>query len=498
MSPSIRTRVTVALLVAISGAGVRVHAQSGISPGAVAAQQASNLQQNVTREPQSLRSRDDIARIEGRRDRKQAAEFFQDSGHVRAGTEYGGWTTVSYLDLKEIDHTGIVQDPIASVALIDNRAWFKHTWSSRRNVFLRLRKLDLDIETAPGVIPFDARTKEQFDVDLFTYDFPVFSTDWRLGRQFLRVGRGLALAETLDALRIDWRTASGVRVTGFGGSTLHRSDNIDTNVLGFDQGHNNRTFIGVQGEYVTQENHHLSAYLLDENDNSTTADSLADPFSFNYDAHYAGLGSEGSLGERTIYTGELVFEGGHAGTANGGVSREKIDAGAAWLSLFHRLEGTSLPTLLFDYAWGSGDAGRFSVTDSGIRGPRSGNGDGNFIGFGRFDGGLALQPRLSNLHVIRFGFQFKPLTRLKAPADFLLGFKLSDYEKSTVNGPISDPVATVARRHVGFGTDVFVAWKPLSDVDVVLEYGGFTPGDAYAIGFTEPTNKFAFSTTVSY
>lgn len=495
MSPDIRTQVVAALLL-LALPGGRALAQS--TAGAVAAQQATNVGQNLTRGPQALRSRDDLLRIENRRDRRQAAAFFKDSGRVRAGTEYGGWTSVSFLDIQQIDHSGIVQDPISSVSLVDNRAWFKHTWSSRRNVFLRLRKLDLQIETAPGVIPLDVRTKEQFDVDLFTYDFPVLSTDWRVGRQFLRVGRGLTLADTLDAVRVEWRTADGVRVTGFGGSTLHRSDNIDTNVLGFDQGHNNHTFIGIQGEYITRRNHHLTGYVLDQNDNSTTADSLQDPFTFNYDSTYVGLGSEGSLGERTIYTGELVFESGRAGTANTGISREQIDAGAAWLSLFHRLEGTSVPTLLFDYAWGSGDAGRFSVTDSGVRGPRSGRGDGNFIGFGRFDGGLALQPRLSNLHVIRFGFQFKPFTQLTAPSDFLLGFKLSDYEKSTLNGPISDPVATAARRHVGFGTDLFAAWKPLSDVDVLLEYGGFTPGDAYPIGFTEPTNKFAISATIAY
>lgn len=495
MSPDILGQLTAALLlVALSGAAV--HAQ--VSAGAVAAQQTSNVQQNVVRGPEGFRSRDDIARIENRRDRKQATEFFKDSGRVRAGFEYGGWLTASYLDIQEIDHSGILQDPISSVALLDNRVWMKKTWSARRHFFLRLRKLDLDIATAPGVIPFDVRTKEQFDIDLITYDFPVFSTDWRLGRQFLRVGRGLTLADTLDAGRVEWRTSNGVKVTGFAGSTLHRSDNIDTNVLGFDQGHNNRTFIGIQGEYITEQNHHITGYFLDQNDNSTTADSLQDPFTFNYDSHYAGLCAEGSFGPRTIYTSELVFEGGRAGTSNGGISREKVDAAATWVSLFHRLEGTSLPTLLFDYAWGSGDASRFSVTDSGPRGPRSGNGDQNFIGFGRFDGGLALQPRLSNLHVIRFGFQFKPFTELDPPADLLIGFKVSDYEKSTLNGPISDPVATVAQRHVGIGTDIFVACKPLSDVDILLEYGGFTPGDAYPIGFTEPTNKFAISATVSY
>ena len=79
-----------------------------------------------------------------------------------------------------------------------------------------------------------------------------------------------------------------------------------------------------------------------------------------------------------------------------------------------------------------------------------------------------------------------------------MGFKISDYEKSTLSGPISDPVATVAKRHVGIGTDLFAAWKPMTDVDLLFEYGGFSPGDAYLPGFREATNKFAVTSTISY
>ena len=70
--------------------------------------------------------------------------------------------------------------------------------------------------TAPGVIPLDVRTKEQFDVDLFTYDFPVFSTDWRIGRQFLRVGRrdGQYQADARDKNVARAARAEGFRAHG--------------------------------------------------------------------------------------------------------------------------------------------------------------------------------------------------------------------------------------------------------------------------------------------
>ena len=467
---------------------------------AVAQQQVANIQRDVSSpDAGAFRSHDDLERIEARRDRQEAHDFFEGAGHVRAGEQYGGWTSFTYLDLRDLNHNGAVPEPIKSVTLADTRAWYEYSWSARRAFYVRVRKQDLDINTAPGAVALDTRTKDQLDVDLLTYDFPVFSTDWRIGRQFLRMGRGLVLSDILDGARIEYRSHNGVKTSGFVGSTLHRSDNIDTNVVGFDQGHNNRTFVGVTGEYTTTTNDRPYAYFMKENDNSDTANPIQDPFSFQYDAFYWGVGSDGPIGDDTLYSLELVFEGGKAGTSNGGTGREKIDAGAAWLSVFHRLVGTSLPTLTFDYAWGSGDNGRFSVTDSGPRGPRSGLGDENFIGFGRFEGGLALQPRLSNLHVIRAGFQCKPLEgKLKAPSDLLAGFKITDYEKSNPKGVISDPLATVAKSHVGIGTDVFVAYKPMSDLDLLFEYGGFSPGGAFPIGAKEESHKLAVTATISY
>jgi hypothetical protein len=444
-------------------------------------------------------SRDVVRKLEQRRDQRASEEFFRDAGTARGGTEYGGWSTVTWLDIDELDHNGAALDPVSDVFVLDTRAWVKHTINARKNVFIRFRKLDLDIDTAPGVVPLDVRTKEQFDLDIAHFEFPVGQTQVRLGRLFTRVGRGLTLSDTLDGARFDYRSSRGVTFSGFVGSTLHRSDNVDTNVSGFDQGHNDRTFVGTAATYTTLGNHRVTGYAVDQNDNTPSANPLQDLTTFRYDSYYLGLGAEGPLGDRTSYAAELVRQRGTSGTLNGGASREQVEAFAALLSVFHRLPGTSLPTLTFDYAFGSGDPNRLSVTDTGVAGPLIGQSDHNFLYFGRFEGGLALQPRLSNLEVVRLGMQLKPLEgRLAAPTDLLVGFKLSGYSKDTLGGAISDPLATVAQRRVGYGADVFTAWKVFSDVDVLLEYGAFKPGNAYPEGFRDETHKVAGTATFAF
>lgn len=444
-------------------------------------------------------SRDVVRKLEQRRDQRAAEEFFKDAAHVRPGTEYGGWTSVTWLDVDELDHNGALVDPVSDVFVLDWRLWVKHTINPRKSVYVRLRKLDLDIDTPPGIAALDVRTKEQLDLDLAHFEFPVGATQVRLGRLFTRVGRGLTLSDTLDGARFDYRSRKGYALGGFAGSTIHRSDNVDTNVAGFDQGHNDRTFIGAQADYVTIGNHRVSVYAVDENDNTASANPFQDPATFHYDAYYLGLAAEGGLGPDTQYAAEVVRQRGSGGTQNGGQAQERVEAHAALLSVTHRLPGTSLPTLLFDYAIGSGDPQRLSVTDTGLAGARAGLGDHNFLYFGRYEGGLALQPRLSNLEVVRIGFQLKPLVELIAPpTDLLFGFKLSGYTKDTPTGAISDPLATLPARRVGFGADVYAAWKVFSDVDVLAEYGAFSPGDAYAPGANDATHKFAVTTTVSY
>lgn len=446
-----------------------------------------------------LSSRDTLRRLEQRRDQNAAEGFFGTSAKVRPGTDFGGWSSVTFLDASQLDHNARVTDPLDSVFVGDLRLWGRHVYNARKNVFIRFRKVGLDIDTQPGLPSLDVRTKEQFDLDLAHFEFPVGATQVRVGRLFTRVGRGLVLSDTLDGGRFEYRSSAGLALAGSVGSTIHRADNVDTNVAGFDQGHNDRTFITAQVDYVTAKNHKLTGYFVDENDNTIGANPTQDPISYRYDTQFLGFGAEGGLSSRTVYGLELVSQTGGAGTANGGVGKEKIQSNAALLSLQHRLDGESLPTLLFDYGFGSGEKTRLSVTDSGASGPALGAGDQNFLYFGRYDGGLALQPRLSNLSVVRAGFQLKPLApRLAAPTDLLTGFKFSSYTKQRGAAPISDPLANSGKKDVGIGFDVFAAWKMFSDVDVLFEYGAFKPGNAYPIGANDESHKAAVTATIAY
>ncbi|MBI4858720.1 MAG: alginate export family protein [Candidatus Riflebacteria bacterium] len=425
--------------------------------------------------------------------------FFGDVATVRKGTEFGGWTSVTALTCSEIDHDKTTQDPVNQVLLFDQRLWVRHVHSSRSHAYLRLRKLNFDVNTAPGAATLDLATKEQLDVDLAHLEFPVGATQLRLGRLYLRVGRGLVLSDVLDGVRARYSSSAGVTVEGFAGTTLHRSDNPDYQVAGFDRGHNDRLFLALEGQYVLPSNVRVFAYAVDQTDRTKSENPAQNLLDFRYQSSYMGGGLEGWLGKRTQYAVELVHESGSSNSTRTPPGRAVIDAYAATASLWHLFEGETFPTLSFDYAIGSGDANRLSVTDSMNAGAIAPLGDHNFQYFGRFEGGLALAPLLSNLEVFRLGFQFKPLAEyLEAPTDLVLGLKVSSYHKDQITCPISDVLATLPNAQVGYGSDLYGAWKALSDVDVLVEYGAFKPGPAYPVTNRDTTHKFAATLTIAY
>lgn len=67
------------------------------------------------------------------------------------------------------------------------------------------------------------------------------------------------------------------------------------------------------------------------------------------------------------------------------------------------------PTFSAEYAFGTGDADRGGrVTAATGGGNEEGSTDRNFLTFGYIDTGLSLSPRISNLRMARFGFEFYP------------------------------------------------------------------------------------------
>jgi hypothetical protein len=462
-------------------------AQAQVRPAAPDPSQIAPRQQ-----VQTLQGRDTVV--------SETSKSLERAAAIRPGFDCGGWTSTTVLAIDDLLHDRTAANPIDSILLFDQRFWIKHVRDGKHNLFLRFRKLKYDFESAPGTPVPDVATQEQFDLDLGHIEFSVGSTQVQVGRLFMRTGRGLVLSSALDGFRTTYRSSGGFTLQTQVGTTLHRTDNLDMQVAGFARGHDDRTFFGIQGQYLSGGGVLTRAFALAQVDSTESEDPAQNLIDFRYQSGYFGLDVEGTSDDRrTDYALELVVE---RGTSSGTAvfpNRATIRAHAATLAIAHRLDGDTVPTFLFDYARGSGDPNRLSVTDGFALGPRAPAGDKNFLYFGRYEGGLALQPRLSNLELFRFGFQLKPLARrIKPPSDFLTGFKLTTYSKVAGAGAISDPVATVPDDDVGHALDVFVAWKALLDVAMLFEYGRFRPGQAYPAGMRGPTEKLAASVTVAY
>ena len=431
------------------------------------------------------------------RETADAQSYFQDLGHVRPGTRAGGWFAYTYLDFKELDHNRSARDPIDRLLLTDARVWAEHVFDAQRTAYVRVRKLDFDFSHDPALPFLDLRTKEQLDLDLAYFDFPIGDTTIRAGRAFMIMGRGLVLADVLDGVQARHRFANGLTLEGLAGTTLHRQDNLDTRVLGFDRGHNDRDFLGLQGSWV--EKHFgttYHAFALDQIDRTKSEDPNQDFLDFRYQSRYYGLGATGMSHHRLSYATESVLE---RGSSRGFDGRADVRAYAVTANLAYDFHEKWTPVATLDYGYGSGDPNRQSVTSSLDLGPSAAAGDENFLYFGQYDGGLALAPRLSNLEIWRLGARCRPFVdSMHWPSDLVTGFKVSSYHKLRVEGVTSDPLANQPFSDVGSALDLFTSWRVLSDLTVLVEYGAFKPGEAYAVGQRDTTRRFGLTSTLSF
>ena len=125
---------------------------------------------------------------------------------------------------------------------------------------------------------------------------------------------------------------------------------------------------------------------------------------------------------------------------------------------------------------GSGDDDRGSATQT-TAGNLAGTNDESFISFGYVNTGLVLAPELSNLVSVRVTGSAFPLRGrgiLDKMQVSLSGFAFAKYDDGA---PISVP--TVAgESFVGGEFDLMLDWQLTSDLNLLLQYGIFLPGDA--------------------
>ncbi|MCK5178598.1 MAG: alginate export family protein, partial [Candidatus Omnitrophica bacterium] len=150
----------------------------------------------------------------------------------------------------------------------------------------------------------------------------------------------------------------------------------------------------------------------------------------------------------------------------------------------------------FEYAYGSGDSQRVSVTDT--EGGNLSGDDNNFLYFGYFPAGYALAPRLSNIHIYRVGAYVNPFEKIRLLKNFNLGVDYFWYFKDKSGGGISDSEATADSHDIGSEIDLTVSWQVLSDLRWSLSYGYFMPGDAFLDSANDSDQYFSNSLTFTF
>jgi hypothetical protein len=413
--------------------------------------------------------------------------------------EVGGWTSLTYLNIQDDDRDRATLDTTHGLLIQDYRLWMTSDLTRDLRSYLRMRHLLLNFYTQPGAAETDTRSQEGIELDLAYLDYEA-NAHLRLrgGRQFVTVGRGLVLALDLDGLEVTHALADWTYRL-FAGQTVPRDFNIDDSILGFSRQTQKRRFYFAEVEHRRIDGTKYTAYVLAQDDRSRTLEPLQASRPFRYESHYASLGVEGDIDPRLGYSLEAVYQGGSSMVDILPSPRVRIDAWALLAGLEYHPRGPWHPEVSLEYAAGSGDATRASVTNTFGGKLRPTRRDTNFLYFGVYDGGLDLSPRLSNLHVIRLGYQVKPLPSAQEDLPELsVGVKLSRYFKDETRGGISDLVAGPLSTDVGTGADVFVAARPLSDYTILAQYGLFVPGDTYPARFDDRGSRFLVTSTLSF
>ncbi|MCA8939583.1 MAG: alginate export family protein, partial [Planctomycetes bacterium] len=208
---------------------------------------------------------------------------------------------------------------------------------------------------------------------------------------------------------------------------------------------------------------------------------------FDYDSWYFGVGKQQSLdffglnpNELSLRT-EVMIQGGRS-TARGGTDKETISAFGALIDVYW-LPGDRFPINLknvFSYYIGSGDADRFDQ-HSTAGGNTSGTSDNALNYFGYVATGYALAPKLTNLQMLRWNVEARPINDTHAGwmTSLKVGLSAFLYWKHHHLAPITDFTSVEDKRGVGYEIDLYADLAIASDLDFGIRGGVFVPGNAF-------------------
>ncbi len=432
---------------------------------------------------------------EEKRQSLKNSELKELPGKGRLTFDYGGWLDLRYDDYQNEDNDSSTKDTYDYTPSLDLRLWLKailrpSEYSDSKHFFyLRLKNLYIDQKpesTAGG-----------YDHDGPHLDYAYFILDFRpcwiqTGRRYFSIGRGIAYSNVSDGAEILYYFKN-FNIKSFISRTLPREENIDLSVPGYDK-KSERFFYASEINYFALPNHNIYGYFLIQKDysNEQPEDSTHD---YTYDSQYLGLGAEGKISDKLNYWMEIIKQSGKSRIYDTN-EKKTIDSWALDCGISYDFNIYSHPIVSLEYAFGSGDKDRTSVTDT-----QNGNTQGkdtNFLYFGYIPTGYSLCPRLSNIRFYRIGVLLKPFEKITNFKRVTVGINYYRYYKDKSQGGIYDPEATQSNNDIGREIDFDISWHVLSDLRIILQYGHFIPGKSYPASTNNNQNYFSLSTTLTF
>ncbi|MCX5682564.1 MAG: alginate export family protein [Planctomycetota bacterium] len=392
--------------------------------------------------------------------------------------EWGGFYIPSYVHFTDIN------DNHGDLTVQDLRLWTQIKFDEVHRIFARMRLNYIDF--APG----DGQGLRDHDLvgpnlEIGYYELNVsqaamkyggqkwpFNMYIRGGRQYIEVGRGIAMANILDAGQFEVDTKDW-SFMGFAGHSPRGQDAIERFGPRFDT--TRRAFFGGQFNYLAIDGHQPYAFFVIQK--PMTDDGLPTQ-DFDYDSSYYGVGSKGSVAKNLNYAVESLWEFGN-GAANTQVSgTEQVRAYAFNAELDYYVQAPLKPVLAAEYGYASGDSDRGTAI-SALNGNRIGTSDREFQGFGYVNTGLALASSFSNLQFVRLGGKMTPYEKKTGAGRVDVGLDYYFLFKANDDGPTSDFRAVNDATSVGNEVDIFLEWRIFSDLSWTIRYAHFFPGAAY-------------------
>jgi len=187
---------------------------------------------------------------------------------------------------------------------------------------------------------------------------------------------------------------------------------------------------------------------------------------------YLGARAHGEIGDTLDYWAQAAHL-----TGDDGPNRLRsfgVDMGATY-----RFAGDIQPSLTLGYAFGSGDPDPDDGTDRQFRQTGLHDNSYRFNGFEEFRYyGEALDPDLSNLHVLTVGAGIRPTER--SSIDLTYHYYRQDKAVSgEVPGARVSAETTGDSRNIGHGLNLILAYYGFEDIRLRAKLGYFSPGNAF-------------------